>query len=497
MVLTLGSAGRTLIDGASSWDSVAGQALTIWNGHLGTIQFAPAIQSPGVGRDGDHVNQAFFNSTVFGQTFGSGVLAVTTGWYIGTRRTEADITFNNAISWDSYRGPLRFPGGRPLTDLRRVALHEFGHVLGLGHPDQAGQAFSAIMNSVISDLDNLTSDDITGAQVLYPAQTATFSIQPQSKTVVVGRTVTFSVAASGSLPMNYQWRLNGVNIPGATNTYYTISNVQASHAGNYTVAASNAGGTATSATAVLTVSVPPSITAQPQSKLVAAGSSVMFSVTASGTAPLSYQWYFSGSTISGATTSTYSFASAQPDNAGDFKVSVSNSAGGVDSTVATLTVQYAPVITSQPQSKAVVAGYVATFSVTANAVPSPSYQWYFNGSQIPGANGSTCSITNSQPANSGNYSAVVSNSFGSVPSATAVLTVGFGGPFPGLQITRSGDRVVLSWPASPTGFGLEAVNALPATNWLPVSPQPVVIQGQNVVTNAVSGGAKIYRLKLP
>src|SRR5207245_2387823 len=82
-------------------------------------------------------------------------------------------------------------------------------------------------------------------------------------------------------------------------------------------------------------------------------------------------------------------------------------------------------ITSQPQSMAVVAGYVATFSVTANAVPSPSYQWYFNGSPIPGANSSTYSIANSQPANAGNYRVVLANSLDNVTSATGVLTVGF------------------------------------------------------------------------
>lgn len=75
-------------------------------------------------------------------------------------------------------------------------------------------------------------------------------------------------------------------------------------------------------------------------------------------------------------------------------------------------------------------------------------------------------------------------------------TIRLGWPFPKLQMTRSGDQVVLSWPASPTTFGLEAVNDLPATSWLPVSPQPVVIQGQNAVTNAASGGARFYRLRL-
>src|SRR6185369_10298344 len=69
------------------------------------------------------------------------------------------------IDWDSYRGDL----DANVLDLRRVAIHEFGHTLGLDHPDQAGQVFVAIMNSTISDLDTLAGDDVRGAGGLYPS----------------------------------------------------------------------------------------------------------------------------------------------------------------------------------------------------------------------------------------------------------------------------------------------------------------------------------------
>src|SRR6185436_7074417 len=101
-----------------------------------------------------------------------------------------------------------------------------------------------------------------------------------------------------------------------TNAGYTIFNVQANQAGNYTVVVSNAGGTATSATAVLTVNGPPFITGQPQSRTVAAGNSVAFSVTALGTAPLNYQWFFNEQPISDATGDSYSIARVQSSQAG-------------------------------------------------------------------------------------------------------------------------------------------------------------------------------------
>jgi hypothetical protein len=247
--------------------------------------------------------------------------------------------------------------------------------------------------------------------------------QPQSQTVIVDSTVTFSVAASGSQPLSYQWRRNGANISGATTASYTISNVQASQAGNYSVVVSNAGGTATSATALLTVNVPPSITAQPQTRTVKAGSSVTFSVTASGTAPLSYQWYRNNSAVAGATAASYKISATQPSDAGDYKVTVSNVAGELDSASATLTVQYVPVITGQPQSQNAKIGETVAFSVAAAAIPAPTYQWKFNSVNIPGAISNSYTLISFQPTNVGNYTVVVRNSLGSITSSNAVLGV--------------------------------------------------------------------------
>ena len=468
VALKLGSAGRTLLDGNTSWDTVARQALSDWNPYLGTIQFASATQSPGAGSTGDGINQAFFNSTVYGQAFGSGVLAVTTGWHRGTTRVEGDVTFNNAISWDSYRGPLRWPGGQLLCDLRRVATHEFGHVLGLNHPDQAGQTVSAIMNSIISDLDALAYDDITGAEALYPLQAPTITTEPQSQTALAGSTVTFSVVASGSEPLSYQWRLNGANIPGATSASYTISNAQRTQAGDYTVVVSNAAETVTSAAALLTVNAPPSITSQPQSQVITAGNSVMFSVGADGTAPFTYQWYRGNSSIAGATAASYTIGAAKASDAGGYKVRVSNSAGSVDSVVATLAVQYPPVITAQPQGLTVNIGATGTFTVVASGVPDPTYQWEFNGVNIPGATFSSFTRANVQPADAGNYTVVTSNGAGAVTSQVAVL--GVNQPL-SISLTAPTNGAVVLNVRGPAVKNLTIYASPDLLNWLPIVTQ--------------------------
>ncbi len=163
MQLSLGPP-RRLSDGFDSFNQSAADALNIWNTHLAHMRFQPVRPSPVTPSGDDVENSVFFSNTVFGDSFGSGTLAVT---LISDRQgtlLQTDTLFNNVYQWDSYSGPLRADG---VLDLHRVALHEFGHTLGLDHPDEAGQSVAAIMNSRISDRSTLSSDDIAGVESLY------------------------------------------------------------------------------------------------------------------------------------------------------------------------------------------------------------------------------------------------------------------------------------------------------------------------------------------
>ncbi len=154
---------RNLIDGFTSFNESAQDALNQWNLYLQHLHCTAVLASPVVPSDGDDENSAFFASNVYGDKFGSGVLAITLLSYRGSVMEETDTIFNSAYTWDSYHGPFN----PSLLDFHRVALHEFGHTLGLDHPDDAGQHVVAIMNSHISDLDTLQSDDINGIHSLY------------------------------------------------------------------------------------------------------------------------------------------------------------------------------------------------------------------------------------------------------------------------------------------------------------------------------------------
>jgi len=255
--------------------------------------------------------------------------------------------------------------------------------------------------------------------------------EPTSQTVDVGQTATFSVVATGSAPLNYQWNKNGTAISAATSPSYTTPATTTSDDGaQFTALVSNKAGSVTSNPVSLhvRVRVAPSITTQPISQTVTAGQTATFSVVATGSAPLSYQWNKNGTAISGATSSSYTTPPTTiSDNGAQFTVLVSNTAGSVSSSSATLTVNAVtvpPSITTQPASQTVTAGQTATFAVVATGTAPLSYQWQKNGANIAVATSSSYTTPATTTADSGStFVVIVSNSAGNATSNAATLTV--------------------------------------------------------------------------
>jgi uncharacterized repeat protein (TIGR01451 family) len=275
---------------------------------------------------------------------------------------------------------------------------------------------------VANDAGSVTSLD-AALTVVQPATVPVITGPPQSQTINAGASATFSVTATGTAPLTYQWRFNTAPIAGATTSTYTRPNVQEADAGAYSVVVANAAGSVTSADATLTVATPPTITSQPANASANVGGSATFSVVANGTAPLTYQWRFNTAPIAGATTSTYTRPNVQAADAGAYSVVVANAAGSVTSADATLAVVTPPAITAQPVSQSVNVSSNATFSVTATGTAPLTYQWRFKAVAIPGATTSTYTRSNAQLTDAGAYSVIVANAAGSVTSADAVLTV--------------------------------------------------------------------------
>ncbi|HEY3913872.1 MAG TPA: immunoglobulin domain-containing protein, partial [Verrucomicrobiae bacterium] len=138
--------------------------------------------------------------------------------------------------------------------------------------------------------------------------------------------------------VSFQWQFDGTNIAGATNASLTLTNVQAIDAGSFTVTITDLAGSTTSSNAVLTFLSAPAITASPASQSVLAGTTVMFSSAATGTAPLTYQWQFDGTNIAGATNTTLTVTNALVSNAGSYTMVATNPYGTATSSAAVLTV---------------------------------------------------------------------------------------------------------------------------------------------------------------
>jgi hypothetical protein len=274
---------------------------------------------------------------------------------------------------------------------------------------------------------------------ISPGTAPMISVQPVSQTVLTGGSATFTVTAAGTPAPTYQWNFNGTAIAGATGSSYSVNNALAANAGSYTVLVSNSAGSVTSSAATLTVNpastggssvASPTITAQPVSATTTVGYLAQFSVTATPYPGTNYQWYKNGALIPGATSFLYTIAAAALTDAGSYTVVVSDSAGSVTSSAATLTVNptgsaippaVPPVITIQPTGGSLSAGQSVALSVAATGAT--SYQWYLNGVAVPGATGSTLNLPSVQAANAGAYTVVASNGAGSVTSSTASIAL--------------------------------------------------------------------------
>jgi beta-galactosidase len=263
-----------------------------------------------------------------------------------------------------------------------------------------------------------------------PAPTAPAVILPPVNTAVtVGQPATFSVTATGTTPLTFQWSKNGTPITGATNSSYTTpATATTDNNSNFTVTVTNSLGSATSTAATLATvaAAPVAITTQPQGQTAFVGQMVTLSVAATGSPSLSYQWKLNGAAIAGATSATYTTpVLAAGDNGDSFTVVITNPVNSVTASTAAISVAaaIAPGITQQPTSVAALANDPASFTVAVSGSSPFTYQWQLNGANLLGATSASYSIFQVQQTNTGNYTVVVTNAAGTVTSAAASLTI--------------------------------------------------------------------------
>ncbi len=209
----------------------------------------------------------------------------------------------------------------------------------------------------------------------------------------------------------------------------------------YFIAVDGVGGASGTVNLNIHLGTPPSITVNPLTKVVTLGSSALFSVTATGTTNLNYQWKFNGANIGGATASSYTRSNIQLTHFGAYTVVVSNIINTAsNSPSAFLQIESAPIITTQPTNRTVVAGTNTTLSVRVVGTDPMTYRWLFNDVLISGATSSNLVLTAIQTTNIGSYKAIVTNIVGAVTSQVAVVTV----TVPAPVVTSHAENVVVT-----------------------------------------------------
>ncbi len=284
-------------------------------------------------------------------------------------------------------------------------------------PSQAGD-----YRVVVSNPYNSVTSAIAQVTVLAAP---TITAQPLDTNVAAGQPFTLAVAATGSAPLSYRWVFEGANLSGATASTLTVSNAQAVNEGFYRAVVQNSAGSVTSAVArVRVLPAAPTILSGPGPLIISAASAAVFAVSATGSQPLSYQWFFNDGAIPGATGAQLAITNVQAANAGNYRVIVANGSGSVPSALASLTVvPVPPYFVTLPVGSVQPVGTNYSFSALARGSEPISYQWQRHGTNLPGANSPALTLSNLAVADSDAYVVFAYSPIGATSSPPANLLV--------------------------------------------------------------------------
>jgi hypothetical protein len=284
----------------------------------------------------------------------------------------------------------------------------------------------------------------------------------------------------------------------------TLSNVQPAQAGTYVVQVANIAGSTNSANVALTVNTPPSITTQPASSTNVVGTTASFTVVASGSVPLIYQWKKNNTNITGATGTNWTIVAVQTNDAAIYSVAITNAFGSIISSNAVLIVNplfhfvwnqipsprfvqapFAVVVQAFDAVNGVATNFTSTVVLlSTNGVPvSPVVSGNFVQGVWTGA------VVVAQTAT--NLVLQVNDNCGGSGLANPINIVNL----PSLTTASSGGNLYILWPVNPAGFGLETTAGLSPVNWVPVTTPPFQLGDKYVVPVVMSHTNRFYRLQ--
>jgi trimeric autotransporter adhesin len=345
----------------------------------------------------------------------SNVVAIACGWF-GNAALRADGT---VVTWGQIASAPIFLGFTNVADVTCPFSGALPAILALRNngslvdPSGTGAPLTTNIAAINSGSYNGMALKANGPPV--------FPGIPVNRTVGGGMTAFFRMKPVGALPMSYQWQCNGTNVPGATNLVLAVTNVQPALSGSsYTITASNALGTATCGPMILNeVPLETYVTSTSSNALVA--DAVTFTAGALGRGPFSFQWQFNGYDVKWATTQTLTLTNLHLSDAGSYTVQVVNQYGAESASVS-LNV-FPSIVTSVPQSQTIFPGGTVNFSLALSAVIPVTYQWQFNGADIPSATGSSLVISNTAYTNAGIYTVVFNDDYETVTNTASLAAV--------------------------------------------------------------------------
>ncbi len=319
-----------------------------------------------------------------------------------------------------------------------------------------------------------------------------FTVNPAGATLCSGENIQLMVTATGAVPVSYQWQFNAIDIPGANSSTLTLNGLITSNSGAYTCIITPAScGSATSTPAVLTVNPAVDISIHPATTSVCQGTTAIFSVTATGTAPLTYQWKYNntpisnGGRISGATSNELRISLAAEADEGIYKCDIASGCGSETSGSAILSVDPATAITVQPLSQTIVAGTDAIFSISAAGIIT-NYQWQMNGSPIidgmkySGSGTPILTVKSVAISDEASYRCVVTSNCGTVNSNLGVLKV----VVPVTISASTGDQTKCTTESA--SFSVVAAGTINTYQW--------IFNGTNIVDGGAISGAQTPNL---
>ena len=273
---------------------------------------------------------------------------------------------------------------------------------------------------------SVTVDESTSGKInLVAVPQVAITSQPQDVTASTNDLVTFTVGATGSATIGYQWYFSTnlisspVAISGANSASYSIASADGTNNGLYSVVVSNNFNSVTSRFAVLIVgNVAPQLSG-PFDQTIIQGNNATFSTTVllANPAP-TFQWQTNGVNVDGATGTSLTLNNVQYAALNNATISIiASNAGGSTTNKATLTIIVPPVISPQLANITVNVGDTASFISGATGFPAPGLQWYKNGAILPGQTTGTLTINNAQGSDIATYTLVATNAAGSVTNS--------------------------------------------------------------------------------